>query len=385
VSVAGSRPRLLYVVTEDWYFLSHRLPMARAARDAGFEVHVATNVVDGGAEIERQGFSVHHLPFARGRISIRAVLTIGKLHQLYRLLAPQIVHHVALQPTVLGGVAALGLPITCVNALTGLGYIFTAKSPKARLLRAFVTPLLSWLLNRPETVVLVQNPDDRLLLSSLGIQQDRITLIAGSGVDVSRLQPLPEPGPPVTVGFAGRLLGIKGIRTLIAAQRLLRSRGANFNLLVAGAPDPANPGSVSARELGEWKREAGVTFLGHVGDIGALWRQAHIAALPSEGGEGVPMSLLEAAAFGRPLIATDVPGCREVVIPNKTGMFVPVDDPPALAGAIEELAASPELRARYGAAARQLVVEKFSADAVGRAVADLYFRLTVASAARARL
>jgi glycosyltransferase involved in cell wall biosynthesis len=367
--------RLLYVVTEDWYFLSHRLPMARAARDAGFEVHVATRVIDGAAAIRAEGFELHTVPFARGRLSPRAALTtILALRRLYREVSPDIVHHVALQATVLGSIAALGLRLSSVNAVTGFGYAFTSDSLKARMLRGPLRALMRWLLGRPGQAVLVQNPDDRANMLSLGIPPDRITMIQGSGVDTGELQPLAEPQGAPTIAFVGRLLADKGIHSLIRAQRLLRQRGSAVELLIAGTPDPANPTSIGEREAAGWNLEPGVTWLGHVEAIHQVWARAHVAVLPSRR-EGLPLSLLEAAAFGRPMIATDVPGCREIVVHGETGLLVPSDDDNALAGAIEQLAASPELRARYGAAARRLVVEKYSAAAIGRQTVDLYRRL----------
>jgi glycosyltransferase involved in cell wall biosynthesis len=234
--------------------------------------------------------------------------------------------------------------------------------------------LLRLLLNRPGQIVLVQNPDDREGMISLRIAADRIVTIPGSGVDVEALQPQPEPQGPPAVAFVGRLLADKGIHTLIRAHRLLRERGSNVELLLAGTPDPANPASVGELEAASWAREPGITWLGFVDDIAALWARAHIAVLPSRR-EGLPKSLLEAAACGRPMIATDVPGCREVVHPGETGLLVPFDDAPALADAIERLAGSLELRARYGAAARRMAVERFSAEAIGQQTVDLYRRL----------
>ena len=367
--------RLLYVVTEDWYFLSHRLPMARAARDAGFEVHVATRVVDGAAAIRAEGFVLHPVPFVRGRIApFGTVATIRALRNIHRNIAPDIVHHVALQATILGSIATALRPVSTVNALTGLGYTFTSGNARAVLLRPILSALLRLLLNRPKQLVLVQNPDDRDSMLSLGIAPGRIATIPGSGVDVHMLQPHPEPPGAPAIAFVGRLLADKGIRTLISAHRLLRERGSNVELLIAGTPDPANPASVSAQEAAGWSREPGITWLGHVDDISALWARAHIAVLPSRR-EGLPKSLLEAAACGRPMVATDVPGCREIVIPGDTGLLVPYDDPASLAHAIETLATSPALRARYGAAARRLAVARFSAEAIGRQTVDLYRNL----------
>lgn len=374
----GAAPRLLFIGSEDWAFLTHRLPMARAAQAAGFEIHVATHVGDLGAAIAREGFVLHPVPFARGRLSPMASLrTILALRRVQRAVAPVLVHRVAVQPVVLGGIAALGRPVAAVNALTGLGYTFISGSPKARLLKAVISALLRFVIDRDRSVALVQNPDDHAMLRGLGIPEARIALIPGSGVDVDRLQPMPEPDGPVTIAFVGRLLADKGLRPLVAAHRLLRQRGQRVDLLIAGTPDPANPASIPQAEVDGWGREDGITLLGYVADVATVWRRAHIAVLPSRR-EGLPKSLLEAAACGRPMVATDVPGCREIAIAGETGLLVPVDDAPALAAAIGELAASPELRARFGAGARRRAVERFSAEAIGGAVVALYMRLAAA-------
>ena len=368
----NERPSVLFVVTEDWAFLSHRLPMARAARDAGFDVHVATRVGTDGPAITAEEFRLHPVPFHRGRRAPLATLsTIMALRQVERTVAPTLTHHVGLQCCVLGGLAALGTSRPQVNALTGLGYTFTGDPSRAGWLRQVMKAVLKFLLNRDRSMALVQNPDDRAALEAIGIRSDHLTLIPGSGVDTDLLQPLPEPDGPITVGFSGRLLTDKGIRALVAAHRLLRERGLDIQLLIAGEPDPANPASVSLAEAEAWGREPGITWLGHVDDIAPLWQRSHIAALPSHR-EGLPKSLLEAAAFGRPMIATDAPGCREIVIADRTGLLVPIEDPPALAAAIATLATSPQLRARYGAAARDLVVRRMSARAIGDATLQLY-------------
>ena len=373
---ARPAPRLIYVVTEDWYFLSHRLPMARAARAAGFEVHVATNVGEDAANIREEGFILHPVRFARGRLSpLRSVRTILALRRLYRGVNPAIVHHVAMQPTLLGIVASFGSKFAVIYAITGLSYAFVADSSKTRSLRRGFRRLLRLGLNRHRAVGLVQNPDDREVLVNVGIKPERIALIPGSGIDADRFRPIPEPDGQVTVAFVGRMLADKGVRTLMEAQRILRTSGIPCDLLLAGTPDPANPTSIPQIEVAGWGRESGVTWLGHVADIATVWRRAHIAVLPSRGGEGVPKSLLEAAAFGRPLIATDVPGCREIVIHEKTGLLVPVDDPQALAAAILRLVRSSQQRVRFGVAARRLVDERFAADLVGRATVALYQRL----------
>jgi glycosyltransferase involved in cell wall biosynthesis len=374
---AASPRRLLYVANEDFAFLLNRLPMARAAREAGFEVHVATRVNRGAKDIEAEGFILHPIPFQRGGLSpFAAIPTILALRRIENEIKPQVLHHSGLQCCVYGSIAAFGKKFSQVNAITGLGYIFTSTTWRTRLLKQSMRWILPLLLNRRRSLVLVQNPDDRAALDDLGIKQERMVLIPGSGVDTDALQPLPEPTGPITFGFAGRLLADKGIRALVAAQTILRRQGHDANLIIAGNLDPANPASVSQQEVEEWNRRPGITWLGHIEDIVSLWRSCHFAVLPSHR-EGLPVSLLEAAACGRPMIATDAPGCREIVIEDQTGLLVPIEDPAALARAITHLAASPELRARYGQAARQLVVSKLSAKIIGTSIVQLYDQLTL--------
>ncbi len=376
MSAASSvKPRLLYVVTEDWAFLSHRLPMGRAAREAGFEVHVATRVSNGAAAIEAERFTLHPIPFTRGSLSPAATLsTIAALRRLHRQIEPALTHHVALQACVLGMLASLGRHCASVNAFIGLGYSFTSGTPKARSTRAVVGWLLRFLINREHSIALVQNCDDMAALISLGIAKSRIALIPGSGVDVRRFTPLPEPVGAPTFGFVGRLLDDKGVRTLVAAHRLLRKRIPTAELLIAGTPDPANPASVGEQEARSWNDEAGICWLGHVADIAGFWAKAHAAVLPSRR-EGLPLSLMEAAACGRAMIASDVPGCREIVLHEQTGLLFPVNDAAALADAMVRLAANPQLRARYATAARKLVEEKFAAGLIGQQTLALYRRL----------
>ncbi|RXG94525.1 glycosyltransferase family 4 protein [Bradyrhizobium zhanjiangense] len=364
--------RILYIVNEDWAFLLNRLPMARAARDAGLEVHVATNVSSAASSIEAENFVLHRIPFQRGqRALLTAAAALKAIREVERAIKPSIVHHSGVQCCVFGSLAALDQTFPVVNAITGLGYIFTSSSSQSRMLKRVLTRLLPWLLNRDRSYTIVQNIDDREALLALGAKSGRMTLIPGSGVDDESLQPLPEPDGPITIGFAGRLLVDKGIRTLVRAYDLLRDQGHDIKLIIAGNPDPANPSSVSHEEIEAWIARPGITWLGHIDNIVSLWRDAHIAVLPSYR-EGLPGALMEAAACGRPLIATDTPGCREIVLTNQTGLLVPLEDPAALARAILRLAESPVLRASYGATARRLVSERFSARIIGHAITRLY-------------
>jgi len=370
-------PRILYVVTEDWYFLSHRLPMARAAKAAGYEVHVAARIKDGRAAIDKEGFVPHGLSWSRGSISpLGSFSATLELRRLFRSVNPDIVHNVALKPVLIGTVASLGRNGTAVvNSLTGLGAVFVDNGGSGRLTRKVVEFALRYLLKRARSCTVVQNPDDRRFLVDLGVPANTIAVIPGSGVDINTLQILPEPPPPVTAAYVGRMLRQKGVMTLIDAFKLLTSRGVKLRLLLAGDCDRENPGSLAPEQLREFASAYGIQWLGHVADIRDVWRQAHFAVQPSRGGEGLPKSLLEAAACGRAMVATDVPGCREIAIDGVTALTVPVDDPAALADAMARLAEDAAMRERFGKAARHLVETEFSADAIGRQTVALFDRL----------
>jgi glycosyltransferase involved in cell wall biosynthesis len=370
--------RIAYIVTEDWYFTQQIVHTARAARDAGFEVHVLTRLGKQGADIQREGFVPHALSWTRRRTSPAAAL--ASAHEIRGILgriAPSLVHNVALKPAIIGSLACLGLPrIAVINSIMGLGSSFLDPSLAAIVLRTSLRFSFALLFNSRRAQVIVQNPDDRAVLLAAGVRPERIVLVPGSGVDTDRLQPLPEPGPPIRAAFVGRMLDDKGVRPLIAAHRLLRQRGAAIELILAGAPDPENPSSIPASEIEAWGNEPGIFPLGYVPNIQEVWARSHIAVLPSRR-EGLPTSLLEAAACGRPLVATDVPGCREIACHGETGLLVPVDQPLPLAEAIATLASDSELRRRMGAAARTLAVTRFSAADIGRQSVAVYRSLVV--------
>lgn len=370
-----TRPVLVYLVTEDWYFLSHRLPMALAAKQAGYEVHVATHLNGKCDEIERHGFTLHPLQWRRGSMNpLDLVSIVRQVRALYRKLRPALVHHVALQPSIIGSIAAIGLPMMRLNALAGLGFGFTSRSAKASLIRPMLAALLRWALRNPLAAALVQNPDDDVALKKIGIAKERIFRIAGSGVDIDKLTPLSEPAGQITAAFVGRLLEDKGVRTLMAAWDLLAEEGASVRLIVAGDGDPANPASIPASEVAQWKQNPDVEILGHVADVRAVWQKAHIAVLASRR-EGLPKSLLEAAAYGRPIVATNVPGCREVARDGVNAILVPTDDPRSLADALRKLTSDADLRRQYGKAGRRLVEAEFSSEKIGDQIVALYDRL----------
>jgi glycosyltransferase involved in cell wall biosynthesis len=378
---AGRTPKLIFLVTEDWYFWAHRLPQARAARDAGFAVSVATRVDAHGDLIRSEGFTLHALGWRRGSVNPFAALSsMLEIARLYRRERPSIVHHVSQKPILLGSIAArLAKVPRIVNALTGLGFLFVASTLKARIVRGVLLPILRNIASRRQVRFLVENPDDGMMLKRLNIVPDhRLVLIKGSGVDVDHYQPLPEPPAPVVIGCAARMLRIKGVEDVVAAFRQLKAGGIDARLLLAGAPDSENPAAISEAELRAWATEPGIEWLGHVADVRQVWARAHIAVLASRGGEGIPMTLMEAAACGRPLVATDVPGCREVVVPEKTGLLAPPNDPAALAMALRRTVEDNGFRRRCGLAARERVTNGLDAGTVGRETVAVYRALLMA-------
>lgn len=368
------RPRLLYLVTEDWSFLSHRLAVARGARDAGFEVIVATRVREHGDLIRNEGFRLVPISLQRGgRNPLRDAAAVFELARIYAREKPDLVHHVALKPVLYGSLAAgiAGIPAV-VNALTGLGYVFLSDDVAARVLRVGVGMLLRFLLNRPGSRLLLQNEDDARLLVAEGIARpETIVIIRGSGIDVARFRPGPEaPGVPVAV-LASRMLWDKGIGELADAARLLKQRRVPVRILLLGDPDPENPASIPPSQLNAWVSEGILEWRRHDRDVIGALRSCHIAVLPSYR-EGLPKSLLEAAAMGLPIVASDVPGCREIARQNENAILVPVRDSAGLAEAIERLARNPDLRRRMGRRGRELVESGFTEATVVAQTIDLY-------------
>ena len=372
------RPKLLFLVTEDWYFWSHRLPVARAARDAGFAVVVAARVQGHGEQIRAEGFRLCPLAWRRrGDGIVGAGRALRDIAALYRRERPDIVHLVALKPVLFGGIAArlaflrgTARP-TQIAAVTGLGSGLMPASCFARLGRS----ALGWAMRHAagDGPVIVQNPEDGALLAGFGIAPPRIVLIRGSGVDTDHFAPLPEPpGGTVTVALVARMLRSKGAPEAVAAVRRLRSQGLAIELVLAGPTDPDNRDSLSAAELSALTAGPGVKWLGRVEDVRAVWRRAAIAVMPSTYGEGVPKALLEAAACGRAIVAADMPGCREAVRAGESGLLVAPHDVGALAEALAALARDPGRRQAMGCAGRALVEREFGEAAVASQTVALY-------------
>jgi len=352
---------ILFLVSEDWYFCSHRLPIARAARDAGARVMVACRVKDHADVIRGEGFHLYPITLNRsGRNPLADLASILELRALYMETMPDLVHQVALKPVLYGSIAAwmTGVP-KVVNAMAGLGFLFISTGLFARLVRPIVATMFRLLLNKQNTRLIVQNPDDRALFANaVGVAPENIVVIRGSGVDVDRYTPAPEPAGPVAAACVSRMLWDKGIGELVDAARILKNRETSVVVRLVGPTDD-NPAAIPQDTLDRWQKEGVVEVCGPTTDIGAVYAESHIAVLPSYR-EGLPKSLLEAAACGRPMVATDVPGCREVCRDGETGLLVPAQDAEKLAHALGWLAEDSAARRRFGAAARHAAETEFA-------------------------
>jgi glycosyltransferase involved in cell wall biosynthesis len=371
-----SRATVIFLVTEDWYFWSHRVPIARAVRDAGFRVIVATRVRHFGERIKAERFELYPLPWRRrGDGILGALRALTAITRLYISEAPVLVHHVALKPMVFGALGALlaGVPKQ-INMLAGLGFVFVSPTPLARIQRAAILMALKLLVNRTGSEVIVQNSDDGEELIRRGVlDRRRCTLVAGSGVDTGRYTYQPEPpAGPLVVTMVSRMLRYKGVSALVDAARELKRKGHPVRVLLVGPVDPDNRSSLTEAELVAWQEEGIIEWLGAQEDIPGIWARSHIAVLPSMYREGVPKTLLEAAACGRPIVTTDMPGCKDVVDDGKTGYLVPQGDSSRLADAIEKLAASPDLRRSMGLEGRHKVERLFAEELIVAQMMGIY-------------
>ncbi len=377
---ASAKPkRLLYVVTEDWFFCSHFLPMARAAVSLGFDVAIATRVGDRQATLQQEGLTIFPLQGRRGRIGpIALAAELWDLATVIRRFRPDVLHLIALKPVVLAGLIGrlMGVPaILC--AVTGQGYLAAAEGARAALLRRLVGAALTWLFRSPRVHLLLENASDAAPYAQAipGLAQ-RCTQVGGAGVDPDRFPatPLPRHKPPVAV-LVARMLWSKGVDLAVDAQQLLMSRGAPLTLRLVGAPDPENPRAVPLSTLEAWSRLPGVEWLGRQTDIPAIWRDADIAVIPSRGGEGLPRALLEAASSGRPIVTSDVPGCRDFVRDGVEGRVVTPGSAEALATALADLLNDSDLREKMGANARARLLDGYTEAQVAATVGALYQRL----------
>lgn len=369
--------KILYFVSEDWAFCSHRLPLAVAAKAAGYDVVVVTRVQRHGKQIEAAGLRLISIDFSRrGLNPIHEIAVLLRLFQIYRSEAPHLVHHVALKPVLYGSIVAwLARVPVIVNAYTGLGFLFISSAWHARVLKRLAATVLGWLSNRSDTCAIFQNPDDMNLLMEMGVAKPGHTaLIRGSGVDTYEFCPYPEPdGMPVVI-LASRMLWDKGVGEFVQASKQLKLEGIAARFALVGDTDPENPAAIMESQLNYWQQQGVIEWWGNQNDMAAVMKQAHVVCLPSYR-EGLPKVLLEAASCGKPIVTTDVPGCREIVHHGVNGFLVEKADMRGLAEALKLLISDSALRARMGSCGRAMVEAEFSLERIVQQTLAVYGQL----------
>jgi glycosyltransferase involved in cell wall biosynthesis len=369
--------RVLFVDNDVNSFYSYRIEMARATRDAGYEVHIACPVGKAAKILEHEGFTFHAIPMTRsGLMPWKELGTITTLFHLYREVQPDLVHHLRLKPVLYGGIAAsLARVPAVVGLLTGLGYVFTADTTKARVIRRAVTLSCKLAFRRGNQRIIFQNPDDRFVfVKNQILPAHKTVLIKGSGVDVKTWVPVPEPdGLPVVI-LAARMLRDKGVVDFVEAATMLKQAGVQARFVLVGETDAGNPTAISVEQLRQWADAGDVEWWGHRGNMQDVIAQSHIVCLPSLR-EGVPKVLIEAAACGRPIVATDAPGCREIVRHAENGLLVPVHNSRALADALRVMVLNEDVRINMGRRGREIVVEEFSSEIVINETLSVYREL----------
>jgi len=355
--------KVILFANTDWYLYNFRRTLALQLQQAGHELLLISPPGEYGQKLCDLGLRWESLPMERRSLNpLRELLLVWHLWRLLRREKPALVHGFTIKCAVYGSLAArLARVPARVNAVAGMGYVFTSEDFKARLLRPVVRMLLRLALDGTHARLILQNPDDVTLFEHAGlIAASRVRLIPGSGVDCTRFaaNSRDHVGAPLRVLLAARLLWDKGLAEYAQAARILRSQARSIQFLLAGTPDPGNPAAVPESAVRAWVDEGLIEWLGQVDDMPALLASVDVVVLPSYR-EGLPKTLIEAAACALPLVTTDVPGCREVVLDGVDGLLVPVRDDDALAAAIARLQDDPALARRLGEAARLKAIAEF--------------------------
>ncbi len=379
--------KIILFANTEWYLFNFRLSLAKALQAQGHEVLLISPPGDYGARLQALGFRWEALPMDRKSLNpLQELRLLMHLCRLYRREQPALAHHFTIKCVVYGSIAALvAREPARVNAVAGMGYVFTNQALKARLLRPVVRGLMRLVLNGRGARLILQNKDDMAAFAQAGLARPELTrLVMGSGVDLARFTPRAQPAQigqaaqATRVLLAARLLWDKGIAEYAKAARLLKAKGLPVRFLLAGSPDPGNPAAIPQATLDGWQSEGLFELLGQVSNMAALFASVDMVVLPSYR-EGLPKSLIEAAACALPLVTTDVPGCREVVTHEVDGLLVPVKDANALANAIERLHLNPVWASQLGLAARQKAIAEFDERIVIEKTLAVYEELLKAS------
>jgi glycosyltransferase involved in cell wall biosynthesis len=374
--------RLVFLVNHTGFFLSHRLPLALAAREAGYDVHVATPRSKHVPALQQTGLPWQEVRLSRSGLNpFLEARSLASIHALYRRLRPALVHHITAKPVIYGTLAArmAGVPAV-VNAVSGMGHAFTPGGIGRRMLRGTISTGYRLALRHPNMRVIVQNREHGEFVGARGwVRPADIRLLPGSGVDMRRFVPRgARERSRVRVVLVARLLYSKGVADFVEAARMLKARGVDANAVLVGEPDRDNPASIPLSVLQRWHAEGVIEYAGRQAEMTAVYADADIACLPTYT-EGMPKSLVEAAACGLPIVTTDWPGCRDLVADGENGILVPIKDPRALADALEKLARDPSLRAEMGRHGRARVERDFAVETITRKTLELYRELLAAS------
>lgn len=368
--------KVLMIINDMAWFWSHRLPLARGIVNRQWQLCVAAAGAAQNGKLKEAGMAGIDLPPPGGLLShfriFFAILRAIRREQ------PDIIHAITIRYAFYTAIAARLLGYQPVLfTLAGLGSLFTGTSVLSRMLRPAVIVLCRFAFNQTGVHIIFQNKDDRdLMLTARVIRADKTSVIRGSGVDLDEFSYCEEaPQTVPVILYAGRLIKEKGIGEFVDAARQIRGKGVNARFLVAGDYYPANPHSLDPAVMDQWVQEGVIEWLGQVADMPSLLRKTAIVTLPSYYGEGVPKCLLEAAATGRAIITTDMPGCRETVVAGETGLLIPPCDSDALALAIETLLADPPKRQAMGRAGRALITRDFAVETVVSRTLAVYDRV----------
>jgi glycosyltransferase involved in cell wall biosynthesis len=370
--------KVLLIISEDWFALSHFQPLISTLGKIAGEVVVATRCSGRSSEIAALGARVIKFDIKRSSLNpIEQYGTVRKLAQLIETEAPDVVHVVAMQPMVLTSLALRmlkGSKPRAVMHLTGLGFVGISRGLAAQTIKPAAMLALRGILKRPQSWLLAENPEDHAYLKKFGVNPGhRVTILPGAGIDPDSFPArAPREEVPVRVAYAGRMIRSKGVEVLAEASRILRDQGVSIDIALYGRTDADNPECISEAQLRSWENEGLLRWHGHVSDIAGIWETADICVLPSLTREGMPRTVLEAAASQRPLIVTDVPGSRHFVRPGADGEIIRPNDAEALADAILLLAVDPEKRAKMGNSARQRILDGYTIDHVKRGIEDAY-------------
>lgn len=368
--------KIIVAVTEDWFLLSHFRPLIAELRRLAREVVVVTRDSGRMAEVQSLGVRTILLDYNRSSMHpVREAATVRQFTRILRTEKPDVLHLIAMKPIVLGGVAGAIAPVphTIVH-MTGLGFLAISPTFKARAARTVALAILRRVIARPTGWLVVENPEDLEFLKEGGVDPgDRVTILGGAGIDPDAFRALAEPDcdPPIAA-FVGRMILPKGVDVLMEAASLLKARGVPLAIELYGRSDDGNLEAIPSSVLTSWSEGERTRWLGFTSDVAAIWRRAAIFVLPARSREGMPRALLEAAASARPLIVTDVPGCRHFVRDGIEGLIVPPADARALADALEKLARDPALRRRLGLAARARLLDGYTEADVRSGLARTY-------------